>query len=94
MLVWRRAGQVGEDVVGDDEGAGEQEPDDAVEDVGHKEGGGHENEQQDEVRPRVLPELVQVAPLLQLQHERHKACAQPYGAGDQPLVGFKGDRSV
>ena len=72
---WRHTGQVGEDIVGDDERAGQQEPDDAVEDVGHEEGGGDEDKEQDEVRPRVLPKLVQVAPLLQLQHERHETCA-------------------
>jgi len=77
---WRqvlgRAGtrQVGANVVDDDQRAGQQEPDDAVEDVGHEERGRHKYEEQDQVRPRVLPELVQVAALLQAQHERHEAC--------------------
>ena len=69
-----RACQVGADVVDDDQRAGQQKPDDAVKDVGHEERGRHKHEKQDEVRPRVLPKLVQIAPLLQPQHERHKAC--------------------
>lgn len=79
--------QVGKDVIGDDEGAGQQEPDDAVEDVGDEKGGGYEHEEQDEVRPGVLPKLVHVAALLQPEHKPHKPCtvmAAHQAAGTAP----------
>ena len=56
-----------------DERRRQQEPDDPVKDVGHEERARHEDQQQDQVRPRVLPELVQVAPALEPQHERDPA---------------------
>ena len=46
-----RTCQVGEDVIGNDERAWQQKPDDAIENIGHKEGRGYEDEEQDEVRP-------------------------------------------
>ena len=71
-----RTCQVGEDVIGNDERAWQQKPDDAIENIGHKEGRGYEDEEQDEVRPCILLELVQVVALLQPQHKAHKACAR------------------
>jgi hypothetical protein len=68
------ADEVGGDVVDDDEGHGEQEPEDALVHVGHREAGLGEHHEQDHVRPRVLPELVLVQPLLQAQDERDRAC--------------------
>ena len=69
-----RACEVGADVVDDDEGARQQEPDQAVEDVGHEEAGGDEDHQQDHVRPGELAKLPQVVPLLQRQHKVDDAC--------------------
>jgi hypothetical protein len=71
------ANEVGGDVVDDDECHGEQEPEDALVHVGHREAGLGEHHEQDHVRPRVLPELVLVQPLLQAQDERDRACTTP-----------------
>jgi len=52
-----------------------------------------QSHQQDHVRPRVLPELLQVLPLLQPEHEMHEPCAvrsqafrQHYGQGAQAYL--------
>ena len=51
--------QIGADVIDDDQRARQQEPDDAIEDVGDEEGRRHEDEEQDEVDPCILAELNQ-----------------------------------
>ena len=66
--------QVCPNVIDDDKGARQQEPDEAVKDVADKEAGGNEHHQQDHVGPSVLPKLIQVHPFLQLQDKCHKAC--------------------
>eukprot|EP00191_Tetraselmis_sp_GSL018_P005028 CAMPEP_0177609848 /NCGR_PEP_ID=MMETSP0419_2-20121207/19374_1 /TAXON_ID=582737 /ORGANISM="Tetraselmis sp., Strain GSL018" /LENGTH=453 /DNA_ID=CAMNT_0019104933 /DNA_START=46 /DNA_END=1407 /DNA_ORIENTATION=+ len=77
--------EVCRDVVGEYEGAGQQQPDDALEDVGHEEGGGHEDREEDHVRPGVLPELVEVHPLPQAQDE-HDEPGDVEGEGDQVVL--------
>ncbi len=69
-----RACQICANVVDDHQRTGKQEPDDAIEDVGHKEGRGHENKQQNQVHPGVLAKLHQVVSLLQLQYKGYKPC--------------------
>ena len=66
--------QVCANIVDDDQRAWKQEPDDAVKNVGHKKGGGHENKQQDQVHPGVLTELHQIVSFLQLQNKGYKTC--------------------
>ena len=50
-------------------------PDDPLKHVVNKEGGVEEDEEEHHVRPRVLPELHRVAPLLQQQDEPNETCA-------------------
>ena len=60
----RNAADVGEDVVGDDEHDGQEEPDHALEDVVHDEVSLHDDEVEGHVRPGELGELEAVMVLL------------------------------
>ena len=68
--------QIGKDIIRNDQGARQQEPDDAVKDVGDKKRRRYEHEQQDEMRPCILPKLVHVAALLQPEYKSHKPCTK------------------
>ena len=68
-------------VVDNDQRAGQEEPHEPVKDVAHKEAGGYEDNQQDHVSPGILPKLVCVAPLLQLEHKCDEACRHRQVAG-------------
>jgi hypothetical protein len=72
----QRTCQVGHDVVDHDQECRQDEPDDALEDVGHEEGGGDDDDEDDHVRPGVLAELVHVHLALERQHKGDKACRQ------------------
>ena len=50
-------------------------PDDPLKHVVNKEGGVEEDEEEHHVRPRVLPKLHLVLPLLQNEDEPNEACA-------------------
>lgn len=66
------ATEVGEDVVGDDEGAGEEEPDDAVEDVFDDEMRLVHDDQKRHVGDAELGKLELIVTLLQREHKRDK----------------------
>eukprot|EP00983_Pelagomonas_calceolata_P067316 1149430-Pelagomonas_calceolata.AAC.2 len=56
--------QVRADVIGNYQQRGQQQPEEALKHVGHDEGGGHDDDHDDAVRPCKLAELVLVhAPL-------------------------------
>ena len=65
---------VGEDVVGDDEGDREEEPDHAFEDVVHYEVGLYHNEVESHVCPSKLGELEAVVALLEGRHKEDESC--------------------
>jgi hypothetical protein len=68
------AADVGEDVIGDDEGDGQEEPDHAFEDVVHDKVGLYHDQVEGHVRPGELGELESVVALLQRADEEHEAC--------------------
>lgn len=69
------AAEVGEDVVGYDHGQGQDEPDEALEDVVDDEVGLADNEEQGHVGPCELGELELVVALLQREDKEDEACA-------------------
>jgi hypothetical protein len=64
---------VGEDIVGDDQADGQEEPDHALEDVVHDEVRLHDNEVESHVSPSKLSELELVVTLLERTNEEDEA---------------------
>lgn len=64
---------VSEDIIGDDQRGGKEEPNHALEDVVHHEVGLHNNEVQCHMGPGELGKLKSVVTLLQRSNEEHKA---------------------
>lgn len=64
---------VGPDIVGDDQGGGEEEPDHALEDVVHDEMGLHNDEVESHMRPGKVGELELVVSSLERGDEKNEA---------------------
>ena len=66
--------QVSSDVIDNDQGARQQEPDDSVKYIGDEEWGRHEDKQENEMDPCVLSELYQQMPSFKSQHKCDQPC--------------------
>ena len=87
------AADVGEDVVGDDEADGEEEPDHALEDVVHDEVGLHHDQVEGHVGPAELGELESVVAFLEGADEEDKAHDVEHEA-DEAVVCCKGKEDL
>lgn len=72
------AADVGEDVVGDDEGGGEEEPDQAIEDVVHNKVRLADDQEQCHVRPDELGELELEVAALEGANEEDEAWSSEF----------------
>lgn len=74
--------QVSADIVDDHQGTRQEEPNDAIKDVWYKKGGRHEDEEENQMDPCILPELHQKVPSLQSQHK----CYQTWTNWEKKMI--------